>query len=104
MWELDPPRRLGEFGGFLLGTHGAGFSPPGDRLAVTSLGREAIKLFDLTSQAELLTLAVEETQMLNRVRFSPDGQWLAASSPEGKLRLWRAATWEEIAAAEQASR
>lgn len=104
VWDLDPPRKLGEFGGFLLGTHGAGFSPSGDRLAVTSHGREGIKLFDLSSQAELLTLAVDENQLLNRARFSPDGQWLVASSPEGQLRLWRAPSWEEIAAAEQESR
>ncbi len=104
VWELDPPRRLGEFGGFLLGTHGAGFSPAGDRLAVASLGREGVKLFDLNSQVELLTLAVEDNRMVNRVRFSPDGQWLAASTPEGQLQLWRAPSWEEIAAAEQSSR
>lgn len=104
VWDLDPPRRLGEFSGFLRGTRGAGFSPTGDRLAGTSLGREGVKLFDLNSQAELLTLAVEESQPLNRVRFSPDGQWLVASGSEGQLHLWRAPSWEEIAAVEQESR
>jgi hypothetical protein len=35
------------------------------------------------------------------VGFSPDGQWLAACSLEGKLYLWRAPSWEEIEAAEK---
>jgi serine/threonine protein kinase/WD40 repeat protein len=104
LWELNPPRRLAELGGFLLGTHGVTFSPAGDRLAVTSLGREAIKLFDVAGETELLTLGVEGSQMLNTVRFSPDGRWLGASGPDGHLWLWRAPDWEEIAAAEPASR
>jgi WD40 repeat protein len=34
---------------------------------------------------------------MSTVRFSPDGRWLGASSPDGTLRLWSAPTFGEIA-------
>jgi len=34
------------------------------------------------------------------IAFSPDGHWVASGNFEGQLHLWRAPTWEEIAAAE----
>ena len=100
LWQLDPPRRVAEFGGFLLGTHSVAFSPDGERLAVGSHGREGVKLFDPVNQMELLTLDSEVNRPMSTVRFSPDGRWLGASSPDGTLRLWSAPTLDEIVAAE----
>jgi hypothetical protein len=37
------------------------------------------------------------------VAFSLDGRWLAACGSEGKLHLWCAPSWEEMAAAEKKS-
>ena len=97
LWQLDPPRRVAEFGGFLLGTHSVAFSPDGERLAVGSHGREGVKIFDPVNQMELLTLDSEVNRPMSTVRFSPDGRWLGASSPDGTLRLWSAPTFGEIA-------
>jgi WD40 repeat protein len=100
LWQLDPPRRVAEFGGFLLGTHSIAFSPDGERLAVGSHGREGVKIFDPVNQMELLTLDSEVNRPMSTVRFSPDGRWLGGSSPDGTLRLWTAPTLGEIAEAE----
>ncbi len=104
LWQLDPPRRVAEFGGFLLGTHSVGFSSDGERLAVGSHGREGVKIFDPVNQMELLTLDSQENRPMSTVRFSPDGRWLGASSSDGTLRLWAAPTLDEIGEAESPGR
>jgi WD40 repeat protein len=38
------------------------------------------------------------------VRFSPDGQWLAAATIDGKIHLWHAPSFDEIARAETGGR
>jgi serine/threonine protein kinase/WD40 repeat protein len=103
LWQIEPPQLLADLGGFLLGTHGVGFAPDGQRIAVASLGREAVKLFDASTGQELLTLAGDEL-LFTTVQFSNDGRWLGASGPDGTLKLWWAPTQDEINAAENASR
>jgi hypothetical protein len=47
-----------------------------------------------------MTLSAEDS-LFWVIAFSPDGQWLAASSEiSGQLHLWYAPSWEEIEAAE----
>ncbi|MCW5556882.1 MAG: serine/threonine protein kinase, partial [Verrucomicrobiae bacterium] len=45
LWRFESPRDPVDIGGFLLGTLGVAFSPDASRLAVTSSGQEAVKLF-----------------------------------------------------------
>ena len=84
----------------MLGAHGVAFSPDGRRLATSSVGREAVKLWDLSTHRELMTLPGQGSDFAF-VAFSPDGQWLAACNTEGQLHLWRAPSWAEIEAAEK---
>ena len=87
------------------GAHAVAFSPDGRRLVVGSgAGREAIKLWDLSTQTprELMSLLPGQGSMFSFVAFSPDGRWLAARSGSN-LHLWRAPSWDEIETAEKKS-
>jgi WD40 repeat protein len=79
------------------------FSADGRRLAAGGDGREAVRLYDADSFLPVLTLAASGS-LFQRTAFSPDGTVLAGSNEEGELHLWRAPSWEEIAAAEAADR
>ncbi len=79
---------------------GAALSPDGHRLATGGpITKEAVKLWDWAAHRELLTLRAEGLYFTHVV-FSPDGNTLAATSLTGVAHLWRAPSWEEIAAAE----
>ena len=99
LWSVDAPRELGTLRGFLLGMHSVAFSPDGIRLAIGGNGKEAVKLLDVTSCQELLTLEAEGSSYI-KTEFSPDGNILASMNAQGLLRLWRAPAWTEIEAAE----
>ena len=76
--------------------HGIAFSADGRRLISTSGGREAVKLWDVGTRQELLTLGGTGS-LLDAARWSADGDVILAGAP---WQAWRAPSWEEIAAAE----
>ncbi|HSA01838.1 MAG TPA: protein kinase, partial [Candidatus Paceibacterota bacterium] len=94
---ITPP-----FKGHMNATFGVAFAPDGRRL-VTGGGtsRDAVKLWDVSTSRELVTLAGQGT-LFRYVAFSPDGNWLAAGNREGQLHLWHAPTLAQIEAAEKA--
>jgi WD40 repeat protein len=98
-------RMRGEFRQHLLGAHGVCFSPDNQRLATGSTGRESVRIWDMATQMELLTLETEHSQF-ERMEFSPDGNRLAAKTYFNELHVWTAPTWEQIEAetAEEAAR
>jgi WD40 repeat protein/predicted Ser/Thr protein kinase len=100
IWNPSSFQLIASFKGHLLGAHAVAFSPDGRRLATSSVGREAVKLWDLLTYRELITLAGQGSNF-HFVAFSPDGRWIAACSEEGRLHLWRAPSWEEIESAEK---
>jgi WD40 repeat protein len=65
-------------------------------LISASGGRETVKLWDVGTRQELLTLA-GKASFLHSVRWSIDSDVILAGSP---WQAWRAPPWEEIAAAE----
>ncbi len=82
--------------GHLNGVFGIAFSPDGRRLISTSGGREAVKLWDVGTRQELLTLGGTGSA-LSAANWSADGDEILAGAP---WQAWRAPSWEEIAAAE----
>jgi serine/threonine protein kinase/WD40 repeat protein len=70
------------------------FSPDGHRLI--SSGVEAVKLWDVGTRQELLTLA-GTGGVLPGAKWSADGDTILAGAP---WQAWHAPSWEEIAAAE----
>jgi WD40 repeat protein/serine/threonine protein kinase len=99
IWNPSSRELITAFKGHMLGANWVAFSPDSRRLATSSVGREAVKLWDLLTYRELITLAGQGSSF-HFVVFSPDGQWLAACNSEGQLHLWRAPSWAEIEAAE----
>jgi WD40 repeat protein len=93
--------------GHLKSVHGVAISPDGGRLATGGGGAEAVKLWDIQTHQELITLAGEGSLTMS-LRFSPDGNKLIAlnldSNRELRLQIWRAPSWEQIEAAEKAEK
>jgi WD40 repeat protein len=89
--------------GFLQGAHSVAFSPDARRLAVGGDGREAIKIWDLQTGQELLTLEAQDSLFghYGGTAFSADGSLLGSLPFLGVLHVWRAPSWSEIEAAEQ---
>jgi WD40 repeat protein len=104
LWDAYSFACISSFKGHMLGIHSVAFSPDGRRLATGGgSGREAVKLWDVATCREMLTLPGEGS-VFGFASFSPDGNWLIArSSLAGHLHLWHAPSWEEIAAAERRS-
>ena len=94
---FDPAK--GEFksiDGHQNAAFGIAFSADGRRLISTSGGRETVKLWDVGTRQELLTLTGTGS-LLYAARWSADGDVILAGAP---WQAWRAPSWEEIAAAE----
>ena len=87
---------------------GVAFSPDSRRLATTSHGDEVVKLWDVQTRQELLTLAGEGSENY-AVEFTDDGNTIlvgrrpfTARPLGGQAQFWTAPSWAEIAAAERA--
>jgi serine/threonine protein kinase/WD40 repeat protein len=96
---LDPAtgRLIDSLRGHLIAASRSAFSPDGRRLfSPSSRGQEAVKLWDVGTRQELLTLAsIDSTLYL--ARWSADGNAILAGPP---WQAWSAPSWEEIAAVE----
>jgi WD40 repeat protein len=86
--------------GHLNAVFSIAFSADGRRLISTSGGREAVKLWDVGTRQELLTLGGTGSHLYG-ARWSADGDVILAGAP---WQAWRAPSWEEIAAAEEAGK
>ena len=107
LWDMatgqpvETPKR-----GYRSGVSAVAFSRDGRRLAVGSAGPEAIKLWDLETLDEVLTLSAEGLE-IHGLKFSPDGRYLLGVTSwdvfggTGYAHLWFAPTLEEIASAEK---
>ena len=85
--------------------HSVHYFPNGKRMATGAGHVEAIKLWDLETLQEVLTLSAEGSQAFRKIRMSPNGNTLAAVSwdlEEHRLHVWHAPSFEEIHQAETA--
>jgi WD40 repeat protein len=102
LWDLFAHRKVATLRGHPGAVGGAAFSPDGRRLVTGGAdSKDAVRLWDLTTQRELLSLQGEGDLVFLHVAFSPDGSTLMATSFGGIANLWRAPSWEEIEAAEK---
>ncbi len=95
LWETATLKQTAIFHGFLQGLHSIAFSPDGARLALGSNAKEAVKLWDVQSRQELLTLEGQGSKF-DSTAFSPDGNLIGACNSRGLLHLWTTPTLDEI--------
>ena len=101
LWDVGARRESATWRRPIAAALSVAFSSDGRRLATGGGGTgDAVKLWDLATHRELLTLPAEGF-FFSDVAFSPDGNTLVATSLAGIAHLWRAPSWEEIAAAEK---
>ncbi|MGP1384276.1 MAG: nSTAND1 domain-containing NTPase [Thainema sp.] len=75
----------------------AAYSPDGSQFA-TADEDGLIKLWESASGVEQATLSIKDSdQPIERVSFSPDGQFVAALTGDGQIYFW-AATWDSLLA------
>ena len=102
LFDLRRRREITTLRGHLLSLFSVCFSPDGHRLAARTGGTgttsSGIIIWDLETEREVLFLETHETRF-GMVRFHASGDSLLSIS-RSALRLWRAPSWEEIAAAE----
>lgn len=89
--------------GYLLGVASVTFSPDEKRLATGSGNQETLRVWDTDSWRDVLTLEGQGAEF-HALAFSPDGSVIGARNVAGNVHLWRAPSWEEIAAAEAKER
>jgi WD40 repeat protein len=100
LWQVPSGKLHGVLKGHVQGLGALAFSPDGKTLATGAHDRR-VKLWHVATQQEMATLPAGG--FVWRLCFSPDGRRLAVGShSEGRsaVRLWRASSFEEIAAAE----
>jgi WD40 repeat protein len=95
---FDPAKGewLEDLHGHRQAVFGIAFSADGRRLISACGGREAVKLWDVGTRQELLTLDGNGSILL-AARWSADEDLILAGAP---WQAWRAPSWQEIAVAE----
>lgn len=89
LWDVSARRELGPYPG-LSGGYGAAFSSDGQRLLTGGfIAKDPVKLWDLATHRELLSLQAEGTCFFG-LGFAPDGNTLIAATLEGFVHLWHA--------------
>jgi eukaryotic-like serine/threonine-protein kinase len=83
--------------GHLISVFAGAFSSDGTRLASACCGREALKLWDVSTRQELLTLPGRGAR-LEEIIWSADKDIILAGPA---WQAWRAPSWDEIAVAER---
>jgi WD40 repeat protein/serine/threonine protein kinase len=100
LWEAATFKLMAAFRAHRNGAFGVAFSPDGRRLVTGGSGSDSIKLWDVATRRQLLSFSEQVENSVIGVGFSADGSCLAGWSWPGKVYLYRAPSWEEIATAE----
>jgi WD40 repeat protein len=79
--------------------HAVAFSPPDGRILATGSSDTTIKLWDLATNAERITMTGHTSDVYS-VAFSPDGRTLASGGRDGTVRLWNLVLHKQVAVLE----
>jgi WD40 repeat protein len=93
VWDAATGREVLSPWGQSSEVHAVAFSPDGQRLA--SAGWGAVRMRDTRAVQTALSLT-GHTNAVHGAAFSPDGKLLASGGEEGTVRIWEAATGQEI--------
>jgi len=89
IWRTSDWENTAVLRGHSLGVHSVAFSPDGARVVSGSVDRQAVKVWDMATLQELITLKATGTSF-RQTRFSPDGKTLGSVNENGFLYLWSA--------------
>jgi serine/threonine protein kinase/WD40 repeat protein len=102
VWGTKDFQPIKTLTGSTVGMQSVCFTPDARRLAVGGSADESLRLWDVASWEQVLTLKSTGSLFVSSA-FSPDGHSLGAMTFWGQLHLWRAPSWAEIEAAEKAA-
>ncbi len=103
VWEMPGLHELKEFRAHPQALLALAFSPGSRRLATAGQGAEAVKLWDVATWQELITLE-RPGEQLEQLAFSADGSRLTALTSKGDLLFWHAPSFAEIEVKEKKER
>ena len=86
IYDTSTGLELAVYGAHSASVHGVGFAPDQRTLAVVS-GTGELRFWSLATHREAGQFQLARGTGLGRLRFSPQGNWLAAVSPAGRLTL-----------------
>jgi WD40 repeat protein len=99
VWQFPQETEVARLSGVLGGIGSIAFHPDAPRMATGCSAPHVLRLWDMESHLAVLSFDGKEGTF-NETAFSSDGRTLASMSHEGRLRLWFAPSWAEIAASE----
>jgi WD40 repeat protein len=101
IWTTPAFREEAAFSRHVGGINTLTFSPDSGRLVTVGQGEEAIKIWEVETWQNLLTVSLPG-ESIKQLAFSQDGNRLFALTSRGDLLLWRVPSCAEIDATEEA--
>ena len=98
LWDIAGRREVGSLRTDASAVLSVAFSPDGHRIATGLHEDSAVTLWDTATRRQLVILSGRGA--FPTLGFSRDGNTVIGINAEGRVHLWRAPSWEEIAAAE----
>lgn len=95
IYDADSGKELFLLLGHTQGLHSLAFNSDGNRLITVSFD-QTVKMWDLTTNNELLTLSHPSGGPVYGVAFSPDGKWLVTTGQDKTARVWELASGKLI--------
>jgi WD40 repeat protein len=99
LWDIETRREVGSFTRTLNAFYSLAISPDGQRIAAGTADG-LVKIWISSTGQEIAALRVGDEEVRGLQFLGPEGNTLASLS-DTEVRLWRAPSWEEIAAAEK---
>jgi WD40 repeat protein/basic membrane lipoprotein Med (substrate-binding protein (PBP1-ABC) superfamily)/DNA-binding SARP family transcriptional activator len=96
IWDSETLTQITSLEGHETGVLTLAFSSDGDRLVTSSMSPWEGEFVWDTSNGQLIDILPGEVTITEAISFSPNGEWIAAATFDGRVSLWNATTYNEI--------